>query len=131
MTDTRQASSVTAALFATIAGCAAYAALVHWTAPSLWYLPLSRSWHFGAKPATLAMSWYGRTLWVCLASLLGAAIGKAVPWRGARFTQASSALAYLAVIGAVVACAVANIARVTKPIMPPNGERVSCVGTPQ
>ena len=131
MTDARQASSVTAALFATIAGCAAYSALVHWSAPSFWYLPLSRSWQFAAKPAMLAMSWYGRTLWLFLASLLGAGIGKTVPWRGARFTQVSSALAYLAVVGAVVTCAVANATRTANPIMPPNGERVICVGAPQ
>ena len=127
MNETRRASSVTAALFATIAGCAAYAALVHWSALSLWYLPLARSWHLGAKPAGLAMSWYGRTLAIFLVALLGAAVGKVVPWSGARFTRVSSALAYAAVLFAVFACAAANMARPTKPLAPPNGEPVTCV----
>ncbi len=131
MNEARQASSITAALFATIAGSAAYAALVHWSAPSLWYLPLARSWQFGAKPATLAMSWYGRTLYIFVLALLGAALGKAVPWSSARFTRVSSVLAYLAVIGAVIACAVANIARPTKPLSPPGGESVTCVRAPE
>ncbi len=130
MNETRQASNVTAALFSTIAGCAAYAALVHWSAPSLWYLPLARSWHFGAKPATLAMSWYGRTLYVFVIALLAAAIGKAVPRTSARFTRVSSALAYSAVVAAVIVCAAANIARPTKPLSSPSGEPVTCVRPP-
>ena len=131
MNETRQTSSITAALFALIAACLAYAALEHWSAPSLWYLPLARTWHFGAKPTVLTMSWYGRTLYMFVIALFAAAVGKALPWTSERFTRVSSLLAYSAVLLAVITCAAANIARATKPVPLPNGEPVTCVRGPE
>ena len=126
----RPASDVLAALFAMAAGCAAYIALMHASAPGLWYLPLARAWTFGRKPAALAMSWYGRTVYVFVAALLAGALGRAVPRPGPRLTKASALVAALSLIVAVSVCVVSNVNRQTKPLPLPDGRPVVCAPTP-
>jgi hypothetical protein len=49
--------------------------------PTVWYLPLSRSFVFGPRPAAFAMEWYGRTL---SSALVAAAFTAALWLLGAR-----------------------------------------------
>ena len=124
------ASVVVAALFATAAGCATYAALMRWSAPGLWYLPLGRAWTFGHKPAALAMSWYGRTVYVFAAALLAGAAGRAVPRPGPRLTKVSALAAGVSLIVAVSVCVASNVNRPTKPLPLPDGRPVVCAPSP-
>jgi hypothetical protein len=126
----RPASDVLAAVFATAAGCATYAALMHWGAPGLWYLPLGRAWTFGHKPAALAMSWYGRTVYVFAAALLGGAVGRAIPRPSPRLTKVSALVAGASLIVAVSVCVASNVNRPTKPLPLPDGRPVVCAPTP-
>ena len=124
------ASDVLAALCATAAGCATYAALMRWSPPGLWYLPLARAWTFGHKPAALAMSWYGRTVYVFAAASLAGAVGKAIPRPGPRLTKAGAFAAGISLIVAVSVCVASNVNRPTKPLPLPDGRPVVCAPGP-
>jgi hypothetical protein len=123
-------SGVASALFAFVAGCVTYAIAMRRGSVGIWYLPLARAWAFGQKPAGVAMSWYGRTVYVFAFALLGAALGRAVPRPGARFVKVGALVAAAALIVAVTACVAANVDRPTKPLPLPDGRPVVCAPGP-
>ena len=130
MKEATDPAHVPAALCALAAGCAAYAVLMHFKLPSLWYLPVARAWTFGPKPAALAMSWYGRTLGVFACAAAAGALGRALPRDGGRLTKACALLAAVALIVAAGVCVAANVDRPTKPLTPPGGRSVICDPAP-
>ncbi len=123
-------SVVASALVALVAGCVTYTVAMRRGSVGIWYLPLVRAWAFGQKPAGVAMSWYGRTVYVFASSLLGAALGRAHPRPGARFVKLGSLVAGVALIVAVTTCVAANVDRPTKPLPSPDGRPVVCAPGP-
>jgi hypothetical protein len=123
-------SSVASALFALFAGCVTYTIATRRGSVGIWYLPLARAWAFGEKPAGVAMSSYGRTVYVFAFALLGAALGRAHPRPGARFVKLGSLVAGVALIVAVTACVAANVDRPTKALPSPDGRPAVCAPGP-
>jgi hypothetical protein len=123
-------SVVASAIFALVAGCVTYTIAQRRGSVGIWYLPLARAWVFGQKPAGVAMSWYGRTVYVFGVALLGAALGRAFPRPGARFVKLGGVVAGVALIVAVTACVAANVDRATKALPSPDGRPVVCAPGP-
>jgi hypothetical protein len=123
-------SVVASALFALIAGCVTYTIAMRHGSVGIWYLPIARAWAFGAKPAGVAMSWYGRTLAVFAFALLGAVLGRGVPRPGARFVKLGGLAGAAALLVAVTVCVAANGQRSTKPLGSPDGRPIVCAPGP-
>jgi hypothetical protein len=101
----------------------AYLACTYAHVPLLWYRVTERAWSFGAKPPTMAMAWYGRTLWVALAAvtggLLGAALAAARRVAIATVVLPALAVVALAAVGATGVSIVAeNLHRPGTPLPP-------------
>lgn len=130
----KEPSGLVAALFAVAGGCLAYVLCEQMTVPSFWYLPVSRTWVFGAKPEALAMSWYGRTLYIFVTAgvfaLLGTFQARFTRHRSALTTYMAAALAAVSLLAAVSICVIANVDRPTKPLPIPNGQQIVCTPAP-
>jgi hypothetical protein len=121
--EAERARRFAAVLVGLVFAGAAYLACTHASVPLFWYHVTERAWSFGGKPATMAMGWYGRTLWVALAAvaggLLGAALSAARHEGIAALGLSALAIVALAAVGATTADIVAeNIHRPGTPLPP-------------
>jgi len=123
------APALWAALFAATCGSIAHVVLMH-ASSGLWYLPLARAWTLGAKPPTLAMAWFGRTLAVLVFAAVGALVGHGAARRSTRALRGLAVVAAASMIVAVGMCIAGNIDRPTNPIPLPSGQPVLCDPVP-
>ena len=78
MCESERSRRFAAVLVGLVFAGGAYLVCSYAHAPLFWYRVTERAWSFGGKPPTMAMAWYGRTLWVALAAVAGGLLGAAL-----------------------------------------------------
>lgn len=89
--------------------------------PLLWYDPNVGDWSFGHRPVSVAIDWFGRTLYASLAALLcGALLGGVVrkPSRESLWTAMGWAAMIFALSGALYGVALVNRRSAPEPLPP-------------
>ena len=72
--DARQSALERAVCVGVIVFCLSFALGLLYPLPTLLYYPLEHRWSLEARPEALSMSWYGRTLFSSVLSVLSGAI---------------------------------------------------------
>ena len=123
--DARQSALERAVCIGVIVFCLSFALGLVYPLPTLLYYPLEHRWSFEDRPDSLSMSWYGRTLFSIVLSLLSSVVAfpvlRRLPAVSEGVRHGWTAILVVSMLAAVIVTVVTNVSLHPTPEPLPSG----------